>query len=88
MTKVSKYHHGESSYANGLCRCKICCEANTQRARRERKVRQLRLIADPTLAEHGKKSTYTNWGCRCEECTEANNKACRDYKRAKVTAGA
>jgi hypothetical protein len=68
--------HGASAYRNGYCRCQVCTDDNTARARRERVARRQRLAADRSLVPHGDAHTYTNWGCRCEPCSEANAAGC------------
>lgn len=46
-------------------------EANRERQRIKTAARHKRLLADPTIVEHGRASTYCNWGCRCAECIVA-----------------
>lgn len=60
------------------CHCDRCREDVARRNRADRESRRLRLLADPTLAVHGRASTYTNWVCRCVPCIEAK---ARDWAR-------
>lgn len=75
-------HGTASTYRSGVyrCRCDDCRIAHTKRLAEEREIRRLRLLADPSLAPHGRVSTYTNWKCRCKKCSYANSARCqRDY---------
>ena len=66
--------HGYKRYRKHRCRCPECRRANAMRTRMERADRMLRLQADPTIREHGRRNTYHNWGCRCIPCCAAMGK--------------
>lgn len=83
--------HGiASTYRSPIykCRCVPCTAANRARQYSENESRTARLLADPSLAPHGKVSTYRNWGCRCAPCTEVHSKSCSDYYAKRVRAAA
>lgn len=86
------FTHGASAYANSLCRCDICREANTRRnmtARAERLA--ARVVVDGRLtavgATHGLLSSYVNWGCRCATCSKVyGDYQSAYYRRTKAAA--
>lgn len=65
--------HNASTYTNWGCRCDECKAAWKVTVNEARLKRRERLLADPTLVEHGKTSTYENWMCRCEACCQAHS---------------
>lgn len=67
------FRHGEWAYRVRKCRCDACKEAHRAKLLREVHRRTARLLADPTVAEHGRASTYRNWGCRCDACRVADS---------------
>ncbi len=75
---ASTYRNPSRNFKPG-CRCKKCREANTKRARAEQRRRAKRLVADPTLAPHGRYSTYVNWDCRCKLCAIVHVNVCAAY---------
>jgi cation diffusion facilitator CzcD-associated flavoprotein CzcO len=64
--------------------CEACRKAWADEFKRKREERRLRLLKDPSLAEHGKPSTYTNWGCRCTLCTAAHTQMTTNYRRKRA----
>lgn len=77
--------HGGSGggYVRG-CRCEDCTEANRLRCKRRAEERRQLLLADPSLAPHGKDSTYTNWGCRCDECFLAHRERMQSERHKEI----
>lgn len=80
---VPDRHGTRLKYSKG-CRCDVCRAGNVAYVRRSIGRRQARLVANPTLAPHGRYTTYNNWGCRCDECRGAH----AGRRRAEQSGGA
>lgn len=80
--------HGASTYRRDKgrnCRCDVCRQASTLRARTEKAQRFASrvLIAGRLIALNASvhnANTYSNWGCRCVVCSEGNRLAGVAYR--------
>ena len=46
-------------------------ESVRDRKNRERRAREARLRADPSIVRHGTLNAYNAYGCRCDPCKDA-----------------
>lgn len=82
MAKWDNVQHGNpATYRSTYyaCRCDECTEANTVLARKERKARREKGLAegDP---RHGTLAGYRTWGCPCDACRLAGSIAAKNKK--------
>lgn len=76
------YAHGVQGYVYYGCRCPVCTQSNTDRARASRADRAVRVAAGDPEVPHGE-GGYRNWCCHCPVCTKANRDKCRAYRQAR-----
>lgn len=61
-----------------------CIADNTRYDREMRHKRRERLLADPTLVNHGTLTAYYKWMCRCDACYLYNSDACKAWRERRV----